>query len=377
MDLAAFSGCFIVKTQIEFYRLRGLNQARKLLTKATALSDQKRLLMAIASGKASRVDRLISINLHQRRGARGLLALYMAAAEGYYNPKSFTEEEDLKALLLWKLGGNQVAEINHRANNTPSISYLRTRSTVPPIVPSHERPTTEQVKANVKATFDGILDVVHSQNRSKFIHTVLMFNKLAAEKRIRWDPKTNYFLGLCREHAHNTAMEFVNEGDMEELFQRLDDGRVHYAGEVRKFASAESFLTIWDIIYFQATISALGILCSDNRIYPGQPVLVSGDCKRESGEEHAEVIQTIFNGINELQDNTKLRIVSIASDGESRQGSAFIILTFKSPLSENSPLYPILKPLKFLNLHVGDDDLIHCPRFGPGPIGPGSGPHRT
>jgi hypothetical protein len=39
--------------QIEFYRLRGLNQARKLLTKATALSDQKRLAMAMASGEAS------------------------------------------------------------------------------------------------------------------------------------------------------------------------------------------------------------------------------------------------------------------------------------------------------------------------------------
>jgi len=140
--------------------------------------------MAITSGKASRVDRLISINFRQRRGAPGLLASYMAAAEGYYNPKSFTKEEDLKALLLWKLGGNRVAEINHQANNAPSISYLRTHSTVPPIVPYHERPTTEQVKANVKATFDGILDVVHCQNHSKFIHTVLMFDELAAEKRI-------------------------------------------------------------------------------------------------------------------------------------------------------------------------------------------------
>ena len=76
---------------IEFYRLRGLNQAKKLLVKAAALSDQKRLLMAIASGRASRVDRLINIGLRQNKGARGLLASYMAAAEGYYNPKSFTE----------------------------------------------------------------------------------------------------------------------------------------------------------------------------------------------------------------------------------------------------------------------------------------------
>ena len=68
--------------------------------RATALSDQKQLLMAIASGRASQVYHLISIGLHQKKGAHGLLASYMAAAEGYYNPKGFTEEEDMKVLLL-------------------------------------------------------------------------------------------------------------------------------------------------------------------------------------------------------------------------------------------------------------------------------------
>jgi hypothetical protein len=91
---------------VEFYRLCGLNQARKLLAKVTALSDQKRLLMVIASGKVSQVDCLLSIGLCQKKGARGLLALYMAAAEDHYNPKSFTEEEDMKAVLMWRLGGN-------------------------------------------------------------------------------------------------------------------------------------------------------------------------------------------------------------------------------------------------------------------------------
>ena len=46
-----------------------------------------------------------------------------------------------------------------------------------------------------------------------------MFGEITTEKRIWWDPKTNYFLGLCREHAHNTMTEFINEDDMEELFQ--------------------------------------------------------------------------------------------------------------------------------------------------------------
>lgn len=61
--------------------------------------------------------------------------------------------------------------------------------------------------------------------------------------------------------------------------------------------------------------------------------------------------------MNSLKETTRLRVVSIASDGESRRGAAFIILTFKHKLPSDSPIYPILKPLTFLNLYVGDDDL--------------------
>jgi len=53
--------------RLEFYRLRGLNQARQLLGKAVALSENKRLLMAIASGKTQRVDQVITIGLRQKK----------------------------------------------------------------------------------------------------------------------------------------------------------------------------------------------------------------------------------------------------------------------------------------------------------------------
>ncbi|KAF8155871.1 hypothetical protein B0H34DRAFT_798966 [Crassisporium funariophilum] len=314
-----------------------LNQAKQLLGKAAALSDQKQLLLAIASGDVHWVDHLISIGLHQKKGARGLLALVLAAAQGYYHPKSFTEEEDMRAVLLWRLSGNRVAEINHCSQGAPSVSYLRTRSTVPPIIPSHGRPTMEQVQNNVDETLESVLDVIHSRLSGKVLHNVVMFDELATEKRIRWDPKTNYFLGVCRQHAHKASIEFVNEGDLEELFQHIGDGEVHYAAE--------------------ATVGALGILCKDNHIYPGRPVLVFGDCKRKTGKQHANIIQTVLDGINALQEKTKLRTVSVASNGETQRGSSFILLTFKRQLSSQSPIYPILQPLKFLNLHVGNNDL--------------------
>lgn len=217
--------------QISFYKLRGLNQAKKLLSTATSLTNQKRLLNAIASGKINRVDSLISIGLHQKKGILGLIRSVEDAANGFYKPKNFTEEECMRGLIVLRLGGNRLAHVLHNAQDGPSVSYLRSRSTVPVIIPSPAQPTVHEVEKNVAATIETILEDMH-QLDGDVVHAVLMFDELATEKRIRWDHKTNRFLGLCREHAHHTSTEFVNEGDMEEMFGAIDNGDVHFAGEV-------------------------------------------------------------------------------------------------------------------------------------------------
>ncbi|KAF9550453.1 hypothetical protein CPC08DRAFT_715282 [Agrocybe pediades] len=65
---------------LEFHRLRGLNQATKLLRNTVSPSEQKRLLMAVSSGEVQRVDRIIGIGPRQKKGIRGLLALVMRLA---------------------------------------------------------------------------------------------------------------------------------------------------------------------------------------------------------------------------------------------------------------------------------------------------------
>ena len=217
--------------QNEFYRLRGLNQAKKLLGKATALSDYKRFVVAIASGKVERVDRVLQRGLKQKRGINALLASLDAAAQGVYRPRTYTEKEDMRALLIWRLGGTRVAHINHRAQDAPSVSYLRSRSIVRPVIPSPRKPTVDEIHRNVEATIEGLDGVLAALG--SVIHVVMMLDEVATEKRIRWDPKTNCFIGVCREHAHKTSMEFINPDDMEELFRCIDDGVVHHAAEVR------------------------------------------------------------------------------------------------------------------------------------------------
>ena len=48
---------------------------------------------------------------------------------------------------------------------------------------------------------------MHGEICPKFIHTILIFDEIATEKRIRWDPKTNYFLGLFKERSSMKEMK--------------------------------------------------------------------------------------------------------------------------------------------------------------------------
>jgi len=171
------------KKVIDFHRFQSLNQAKKLLSKAMVLSHQKQLLMAIASGKINQIDRLLSIGLRQKKGIQGLLSLFFAAADGVYTLKSFTEEA-MRAMLVWRLRGNRIAEINHHSQDEPSVTYLWSHSNVPLLVASPVQPTIQQVQKNVEASLDGISKELHSCMNGKVLHTVVMFDELATKKRL-------------------------------------------------------------------------------------------------------------------------------------------------------------------------------------------------
>ncbi|KAJ7744401.1 hypothetical protein B0H16DRAFT_1322187 [Mycena metata] len=317
-------------SQIKQLRLRGLNAVKRIAAQARSLTDHKRFVRAIGSGKVENVDRLVRVQLGRKQGIRGLLSTYDEAAKGVYHTRSYVEEDHLRGVLLWKMAGNRVADFAHRALGLPSRTTLRQRATVPPIVPSPGRPQAAEVAKNVASCFEGITDVLAAKKPK---HAVLMFDEIATERRVRWDPRTNSFLGVCREHANKASLQFNSEKDLEELFRAKEEGKVHFAGE--------------------ATVAALGMLSDETQLYAARPVLISGDCKKETGL----VLNPTLDGVNSKKELTGLRIVSVASDGESRRGKAFITLTFDHLFSRDSLIYPLLKDLNFMDFWVGEDDL--------------------
>ena len=64
-----------------------------------------------------------------------------------------------------------------------------------------------------------------------------------------------------------------------------------------------------------------------------------------------------MDAANARKDSTRLQIISLASDRESRCGKALAELTYIMPLAPSSLIYEYLAPLKLLDLFVGADDI--------------------
>ncbi|KAF7326984.1 hypothetical protein MSAN_02492200 [Mycena sanguinolenta] len=361
---------FSVRRGVQLYTMFGVEQEQRLeghhFEKRSRRPRERKLdvpVVAIGSGKVQRVDRVVRACVQQKRGIRGMMETYIRAQKGQYNPAK-SEEEDMIGIAVWKLAGVRVAEIVHRALGLPGVTTLCNRMITPPLTASPGAPQVQEIDKNIDACFAGIIDTLVSK---KVVHQIVLIDELSLEKRLRWDPRTNKFLGVCREHAHHVGLEFNGEGDLEELMDALEKkidtqgkeySNVHIAGEFYVLYRVASAVTCPSVHFGEATVAAVGIMSEDTRLYSARPILVSGDCKRESAGEHAKSVLTpVLHALDNKKDLTHLRTICLASDGETRRGAAFMIKTWKHPLSPSSNIYPLLKDLQFMNYMVGDDDL--------------------
>ncbi|KAH9014798.1 hypothetical protein EDB83DRAFT_2508640 [Lactarius deliciosus] len=289
--------------------------------------------MAIASGRVDRVASLVQAGLKQQVGIKTLIQQYKRAADKLYKPKGFTNEDIMRSIVLLRLGGARVAQFAHQSLALPSLTTIRRQTVLPALVVSPSAPTVADIEANVISCYSSFRPVSGSCSG------VLMLDELAIEKRVRWDDAHNKFQGMCREHNHRIPLDFTSERELDILCGAIESDEVHLASE--------------------ATVAAIGVLSSDPREYAVRPILFSGTCKKETSEQHARVIKTVLNACNrqKRRNNATYRTVCIASDGEAKHGDALVIQTMTSELSVNSPIYALLRPLDFLNLLVGPDDI--------------------
>ncbi|KAJ7716434.1 hypothetical protein B0H16DRAFT_1898367 [Mycena metata] len=328
--------------QIQVLRLTKHNDTQKLASQTAALDRHKEFMMAVASGEVKRMAPLVTASINNHEGMDALLArMGRASADVFregprYNAKGFTADDRMVGLCALRLGGSRLADILHRALGLPGLTTLRKHTVIRPLRASPGLPTIAEVEENIDAYTVGE-DLPTGPPR--IVHRVVMLDEIAVERRARWDDKTNMILGACREHSANVPLEFGDMADAELFFKELQAGNVHLATE--------------------ATVVAFGALSRDPHIYNPRPICISGTCKHEKGSEQAEFLQILNDAANNRKQhgNIEYRTVSFASDGEAKRGLALALEFMKFPLHESSPIYPLLKPLEFMNLRVGPDDI--------------------
>ncbi|KAF7970371.1 hypothetical protein HWV62_24292 [Athelia sp. TMB] len=328
--------------QINSLKLAGLNTARALAVRNRVIDAWKRLAMLISEGKFKRIDALFRVELRNGRSVFGLLEKTKEASALIYHPKSYEERDYQAAYLLWKMGGRAAANLSYRALGTPSISTVRRHVGTTPLLPSSGVPTSEEINTNIAIAFENLAVATdHSGPKQRVIGMSMAIDEIKLQERLRWDPRSNHILGVCREHGKKCTLEFVSMAEADLLLEHLLADTVHMAAE--------------------ATVVAASLLVDDSKAYGARPFLILGTCKRETVSEQSELLQSASQSLQSHPTLKNCRLYCIGTDGDARRRRALVPLTLVRPLPPVSPIFSRLSPLSLFNLLCGLDDLTSDP----------------
>ncbi|KAJ7246639.1 hypothetical protein C8J57DRAFT_1081377 [Mycena rebaudengoi] len=315
--------------QIQALRLAKHTDTRMIASQSATIDCHKEFVMAVGSGKVTRIAPLVAASINNHESIQGLAQrIYRASADTFregpkYNAKGFTVDKRMVGLIALRLGGARLADILHRALGLPGLTTLRKHTVIRPLRTSARMPTIEEIEENIDAYTDGE-DL--PSGPPEIIHQVIMLDEIAVEERLRWDDKDNMVKGTCREHSDDASLDFGDIADAEMLLQDITDGKVHMASEVSNDDAPFFFLTEF--------------ICKRRQLLPWE------GCQKNP--------HSITRSPSAFREPVKRKRVP---NRRSSCASLTLPSTMKSKLSKTSPIYPLLAPLEFMDLLVGPDDI--------------------
>jgi hypothetical protein len=205
--------------RIKHLQCQAMNNLRSLTARNHQLEGWKRFALAISNTDIPRLNRLTVAALHDGAGVFGLLKKVDQAARHVYSPKGYQKADFERAFLMWKLGGRSAANIAYHTLGLPSIESARRHIRVSPITASSGVPTEAEMQSNLSICFPRC----PSHIVARIIGMTMPIDEFKIQERLRWDPRTNMILGVCREHGTKCSLEFrsiVQANVLRDLLQK-------------------------------------------------------------------------------------------------------------------------------------------------------------
>lgn len=215
--------------QINILKLNSLNTLRSISTRNRHIDAWKRVHMAIMQSNIPRLRELLMVAYRAGSSVVALLDKVKQAAERKYSPQSYDEAQYQLGYLLYKIGGRAAADLAYNTLGTPSVDTAKRHISTNPLVSSASFPTQAELRYNLNACYP---NTAQKATASVIKGMTLQIDEIKIQERLRWDPKSNQILGVCREHGSQCSLEFRSMHQADDLLDCLQKNVVHLATEV-------------------------------------------------------------------------------------------------------------------------------------------------
>ena len=158
-----------------------------------------------------------------------LLEKVKLTAERKYRPKSYDKAQYQLGYLMYMIGGQAAADLAYKTLGIPTIDTSKCHVSTSPLVSSASFPTNDELVQNLNACY---LSATRSVSASRKKGMTIQIDEIKIQERLRWDPKSNKILGVCREHSRQCSLDFCSMNQANELLGCLQKDVVHLATEV-------------------------------------------------------------------------------------------------------------------------------------------------
>ncbi|KAF8150990.1 hypothetical protein B0H34DRAFT_825169 [Crassisporium funariophilum] len=322
--------------QVKRLKLNALNKASALSVRNRRLDAWKRLAAAVGREDIPRIRSLMAREVRAGSSVFAILERIDAAAKRKFIPRGYEQADYERGYLIYMYGGRPAAQIA-RSLGIPSIDTIKCRVAAKPLQSLPGYPTTAELHTNLAHCYPDATPAASFNPSAPVLGMTMQIDEIKIQERLRWDPRSNQILGVCREHGKAVGLEFRSIHQADALLASLQQEKVHLATE--------------------ASVIGTSILTGNPADYSTRVFVISGSCKLENYQEHKRLLSDSAKAVRHTQEPCNRRLYCICTDGEARRRRSLIDLCLNVTLDPLDPIYPLLAPLPLFNLCCGPNNV--------------------
>ncbi|KAJ8085519.1 hypothetical protein PM082_004337 [Marasmius tenuissimus] len=149
----------------------------------------------------------MAVQICRSRSVFLILEKIDAAVKRAYTPQTFGEIDFQRAYLIYKIGGQCVANIAKKALGIPCINATKKHLNHTLLLCSAGFPTLDEMIHNLWIALAPPESLMEGM-RQIIVGMGLCVDKMKIREALWWDLLTNLFIGLCWEHGSICDLEF-------------------------------------------------------------------------------------------------------------------------------------------------------------------------